>query len=116
MIEKDGERQRIMGLYRRGWIAEADVEAQLSEIEREAADIQARLRILAGVRQMAVDMASSLEAIKGLLAGLAERLDQATPEEKRHTVQALVRSIVVETTAEGRKKTAMTACTSEYQG
>src|SRR3989442_362212 len=43
LAEKATERSRIVGLYRRGRLSDADIDAQMDEIATEQASVEARL-------------------------------------------------------------------------
>jgi site-specific DNA recombinase len=108
--EKGAERDRVIGLYRRGRINEATLDQQLDEIEREERAIQAELGEMEERARMVAATGAHLASTEELLEELNARLDEPlTWELKRALVETLVASIRVETVEqEGRKAAVVT--------
>jgi site-specific DNA recombinase len=86
---KAAERQRLLGLYRRGRISDSDLDTQMAEIEEEQAELTQRWDEL---REPAVQPRPDLgELLAEIDAGLAE----STPEGKQRVIALLIRQIVV---------------------
>ncbi len=95
--QKAGERDRVLGLFRRGRIDDATLDQQLDQINTEAfrlhAEIEAATRALA-----AGDRTAQLRSAEELLATLRKRLDGPVPAElKRRIVEILVEKIEANT-------------------
>jgi transcriptional regulator with XRE-family HTH domain len=95
--QKTGEKDRVLGLFRRGRIDEATLDQQLDQIDAEASglrrDIQTATRALS-----AVDRTAQLLSAEALLATLRTRLDGPIPAElRRRIVEILVEKIEANT-------------------
>jgi len=95
--QKTGEKDRVLGLFRRGRIDEALLDQQLDQIDVEGAelrnDIEAATRALS-----AVDCTGQLQSAEALLATLRTRLSGPIPPElKRRIVEILVEKIEANT-------------------
>jgi site-specific DNA recombinase len=96
--KKQGERDAILALYRRGRIDDATLDAQLREIEGERAELQARLDDLRSRLNGLEDVGSRLDQAEVLLRELNARLDsKLTWETRREIVEILVAGIGVNT-------------------
>ena len=95
---KDGERDRVLGLYRRGRIDEATLDAQLEDVERDRKDLVQKLEALRGDQDRERQLQLERRSVDQLLAELRERLDSPLdPELKRRVLEALVGGIQIET-------------------
>jgi hypothetical protein len=110
LAAKDGERERVVGLYRKGHITCAEAE---SELDRTAAEAKELRVLLAGLdAQAALVVATEVQVLEvdALLGSLRDEI--ALIEEtddwtrKRQIVELLVRQITVWTTGTGRGKSA----------
>ena len=95
--QKAAERDRVLGLFRRGRIDDATLDQQLDQINTEAfrlhAEIEASTRALA-----AGDRTAQLQSAEELLASLRKRLDGPVPPElKRRIVEILVEKVQANT-------------------
>jgi transcriptional regulator with XRE-family HTH domain len=95
--QKDAERDRVLGLFRRGRIDDATLDQQLDQINTEAfrlhAEIEATTRTLS-----AGDRTAQLRSAGELLASLRKRLDgDVPPELKRRIVEILVEKVQANT-------------------
>ncbi len=91
--QKSIERDRILGLYRKGRIDEATLDGQLDEVEKEwgalQGEIKQRTRELNGD-----DRRVQLQSAEVLLATLRSQLDEEiSPELKRRIFESLVEKI-----------------------
>ena len=97
IAEKATERSRVVGLYRRGRLTDADLDEQMSEIGREETALQSQLDELKGKVESAKSIGANLTSAETLLAKLRERLNGPISWEcKRQLVEVLVGGIVVE--------------------
>ena len=95
--EKSSERERVLGLFRRGRIGDAELDTQLDLIDTEAAGLQAEIE--AASRFLSTeDQTAQFRNAESLLALLRKRLEQPiSPELKRQIVEALVQGVVAHT-------------------
>jgi site-specific DNA recombinase len=101
---KGGERNKVVGLYRKGLLNDAELDQQLMEIDQEAGGLTSQIaeleRKLAGVDSNR----PVLENTHALLTRLRERLDQPLSwERKRQLIELLVGGIRIETIRSGQK-------------
>jgi len=95
--EKTGDRERMLGLYRRGRIDDATLDQHLNLIDVEAGALLAEIEMAERALSV-VDQTAQLKTAEALLATLRQRLDSpVSPELKRRIVEALVESIRVDT-------------------
>jgi site-specific DNA recombinase len=95
--DKTAERDRVLGLFRRGRIDDATLDQQFDVIDAEAGGLQAEIDMRAGALS-AVDQASQLRCAEELLAALRKRLDAPiAPEIKRRIVETLVERVQANT-------------------
>jgi transcriptional regulator with XRE-family HTH domain len=95
--QKVEERDRVVGLFRRGRIDEAALGKELDLIDAESAGLQAEIE-QASRAVDAGDRESQFRSAESLLAALRKRLDQpVSPEMKRRIVEALVEGIQANT-------------------
>jgi site-specific DNA recombinase len=98
IAEKANERARVVGLYRRGRLGDADLDQQMSEIGQEETALQAQLEELKGRMESAGSISANLGSAEALLTKLRKRLDGPVSwESKRQFIEVLVSSIRVET-------------------
>jgi site-specific DNA recombinase len=102
---KAGERNKIVGLYRRGRLNDAELDQQAEEIDKEAAGLAAQVTELEGKLGSTDSNGAVLESAGALLTRLRQRLDQPlTHERKRQLVELLVGGIRIETIRDGEKR------------
>jgi transcriptional regulator with XRE-family HTH domain len=95
--EKTVERERMLGLFRRGRIDDATLDQHLNLIDVEAGALQAEIEMAERVLSVA-DQTAQLKSAGALLSTLRERLDHTiSPEFKRRIVDALVEGIRADT-------------------
>ena len=98
LAEKANERSRVLGLYRRGRLTDADLDQQMAEIGQEEAALQAQLEETKGSAEAADSIRTHVGSAEILLAKLRERLDGLVSWEcKRQLIEVLVSGIRVET-------------------
>jgi len=104
LAAKDGERDKVLGLYRRGRITEMVLDAQLDSIEAERATLAAEVAAAEDTGRARAETEGRLQGAAGLLAELGRRLDAGlTFETRRKIVEALVENVEVRTSrADGR--------------
>jgi transcriptional regulator with XRE-family HTH domain len=95
--DKGAERERMLGLFRRGRIDEATLDRHLDAMDAEAAGLQAA--ITTAERALCdEERAAQLRAAEKLLGSLRAQLDEPlTPVVRRQIVEALVEKIEVGT-------------------
>lgn len=104
------QRQSILDLYRKGLIALTDVELQLAKTNAEEAVLRARVKEIQQHAEEDEDRAQLGRDLEERLRAMQGRIADASFEERRDIVRALVREIRVTTEGEGTgrwaKKTA----------
>jgi len=95
--QKETERERVLGLFRRGRINDADLDSQLDQINSESFRIHAEIESATRVMS-ASDRTAQLKSAEELLTSLRKRLDGEIPFElKRRIVEILVEKITANT-------------------
>ena len=101
LAQKATERSRVVGLYRRGRLTEADLDAQMDEIGKEETALEAQIAELGGRIAGADSIAGNLSSAEALLAQLRKRLDQPVAwEQRRRLIEILVAGVQVDTVEE----------------
>jgi site-specific DNA recombinase len=96
LATKDLERQRVMGLYRRGTVGLGDVEAQIQEIDAEEDTLRKSLSGLRAEQQKHDVSENRFESAESLLRSLRDSIAGEVPwESKRDICFQLVKNIVV---------------------
>lgn len=102
---KAGERNRVVSLYRRGLLNDAELDQQVVEIDREAAGLASQIEELESKLGGTTANGPALENAEALLTRLRKRMDQPlTYERKRQLVELLVGGIRIETIRNGEKR------------
>ncbi len=102
---KDTERERLIGLFRRGRIDDATLDKELDDVERERASLRAQLNTLETEGERERQREKELVSAAQLLAELSVQIGAPpTPERKRGILEKLVKGIVVETVGEGQHR------------
>lgn len=105
LAAKDGERTKVIGLFRRGRIDDAALDQQLEEVDRERAQLQDEIQRLEGNADRTRQLEAELLTSAGILEGLHRCLEGPLTEDlKRQLVETLVDGIVVETIGEGDER------------
>jgi hypothetical protein len=88
--QKTAERDRMLGLFRRGRIDEAALDQQLDQVNAESAVLQSDIELI--TRELSAgDRTAQLQSAEELLEMLRKRLDgPIAPELKRRIVEILV--------------------------
>jgi len=95
--EKTAERDRMLGLFRRGRIDEATLDQHLDVIDAEAAGLQAEIEV-AERALSPEDRAAQLNSAESMLAALRKRLaGPISPDLERRIIEVLVEKIVANT-------------------
>jgi site-specific DNA recombinase len=102
LSQKATERSRVVALYRRGRLTDADLDSQMEEVRREEAALEAQLAELRGRIAGADSIGQNITSAEALLAKLRKRLDEPVSwEMKRKLVEVLVAGVCVGTFEEG---------------
>src|ERR1017187_4929143 len=102
---KADERNKVVGLYRRGRLNDAELDQQVEEIDKDAAGLAAQIEELEGKLAGTDSNGAVLEGAEALLTRLRKRLDQpVTFERKRQLVELLVGGIRIETIRNGAQR------------
>lgn len=100
--QKATERSRVVGLYRRGRLSEAELDAQMDQIGDEESALNAQLLQLRGRISGTDSIKATINSAEALLARLRKRLDEPISWElKRRLVEVLVAGVRVDTVEEG---------------
>lgn len=95
--EKAVERERMLGLFRRGRIDDSTLDQHLDMIDAEAAGFQAQIEEISRLL-IAGDRAEQLRSAEALLTTLRRRLDGQIPNDlKRRIVEILVEKVEANT-------------------
>jgi site-specific DNA recombinase len=98
LTQKATERSRMVGLYRRGRLAEADLDAQMDEIGKEEKGLEAQVIELRGKIAGADSIGATISSAQVLLEKLRKRLDEPICWDlKRRIIEVLVAGGRVET-------------------
>jgi site-specific DNA recombinase len=115
LAAKGIERDRVLGLFRRGRIGETDLDRQMDQIGTEEASLRANIDDLAATLRGVADGAAQLQSTQALLEKLRGRLDAGLSwEVKRQLVEALVGGIRIDTCEEDGKKCASIVVTYRF--
>jgi site-specific DNA recombinase len=98
LAQKATERSRVVGLYRRGRLTDADLDAQMDEIAKEEASLEVQAAELRGKISGADSISANISSAQALLARLRKRLDEPISWElKRRMIEVLVAGVKVDT-------------------
>jgi len=98
LAQKATERSRVVGLYRRGRLTEADLDAQMDEIGKEETALEAQIAELGGRISGADSVGANVCSAQALLAKLRKRLDEPISWElKRRLIEVLIAGVRVDT-------------------
>jgi site-specific DNA recombinase len=101
LAQKATERSRVVGLYRRGRLTDAELDAQMDEIGNEETALEAQIAELVGKIAGAESIGTNISSANALLANLRKRLDEPVSwERKRQLIEVLVAGVRVETVEE----------------
>ena len=115
MAQKATERSRVVGLYRRGRLTDADLDAQMDEIGKEETALEAQIAEMGGKIAGADSIAGNIGSAQTLLAELRKRLNQPISwEQKRRLIEVLVAGVRVETVEESGVKQTRTTVTYRF--
>ena len=115
LAQKAAERSRVVGLFRRGRLTDADLDAQMDEIGKEETALEAQVAELGGRIAGADSIAASLGSAQALLEKLRKRLDEPVSWElKRRLIEVLVAGVRVDTVEECGVKQTKTTVTYRF--
>jgi site-specific DNA recombinase len=98
LAHKATERSRVVGLYRRGRLTDADLDGQMDEIGKEEAALEARAAELRSRIAGADSIGANISSAQALLVNLRKRLDEPVSwEQKRRLIEVLVGGVRVDT-------------------
>jgi transcriptional regulator with XRE-family HTH domain len=84
------ERSRVVGLFRRGRLTDADLDAQIDEIGKEETALEAQIDELRGKIGGADSIGAIVSSAQALLAELRKRLDEPVAwDQKRRLIEVL---------------------------
>jgi len=108
---KGAERDRVLGLYRKGRIGEEAVERQMQEIEEEEGALRAQMAELAQRLEGVDTEAVQIDTAAGVLEKLGARLREPLSWElRRELIESLVEQVRVDTRQkEGQRAASVTA-------
>ena len=99
LAKKAEERNRVLGLFRRGRLDDKALDQQMDEIGKEETALELQLEELRGKVTSSESIAATVSSAEALLAKLRKRLDGPISwEMKRQLVEILVAGIRVNTT------------------
>ena len=102
LAQKAAERNRVVGLYRRGRLTDADLDGQMDEIGRDETALDAHLSELRGKIAGTESINANISSAEALLVKLRKRLDEPVSwEQKRHLIEVLVAGVRVDTVEDG---------------
>ena len=91
----------MVGLYRRGRLTDADLDAQMDEIGKEETALEAQIGELGGKIAGADSIAVNISSAQALLSKLRRRLEEPVSWElKRRLIEVLVAGVRVDTVEE----------------
>ena len=98
LAQKVAERSRVVSLFRRGRLTDAELDGQMDEIGKEETALEVQAAELRGRLGHAGSIATTVRSAETLLAELRKRLDEPVSWElKRNLIEVLVSGIRVET-------------------
>jgi len=98
LAEKATERSRVVALYRRGRLNDADLDDQMEEIGKEEAALQSNIDDIRAKLDGVESVSGAVSSAEALLENLRTRLDQPVSwDQKRKLVEVLVAGIRVDT-------------------
>ena len=96
--QKTTERSRVVGLFRRGRLTDAELDAQMDEIGKEELALETQVAELRSKMAGADSISATIDSAQALLGQLRKRLDEPVSwEQKRRLVEVLVAGIGVDT-------------------
>lgn len=120
IAEKDGERERVLTMYRRGRITITEAETEMDAIARETATLREMMEALRAQEALAAAQEAHLSDATTMLLKLRERIEDIEAEAdstvKRQIIELLVSRIAVETEGAGRERTATVTVTYRFSG
>ncbi|MCW5982726.1 MAG: recombinase family protein [Bryobacteraceae bacterium] len=115
LAQKETERSRVVGLYRRGRLTDAELDAQMDEIGKEEAALEAQIAELRGKIAGADSIGATISSAQALLEKLRKRLDEPVSWElKRRLIEVLVAGVHVDTVEECGVKQTRTTVTYRF--
>jgi uncharacterized small protein (DUF1192 family) len=101
LAQKAAERSRVVGLFRRGRLTQADLDARMDEIGKEEMALEAQVPELSSRIAGADSIGATISSAQALLGQLSKRLDEPVSWElKRYLIKVLVAGVRVDTVEE----------------
>ena len=98
LAQKATERSRMVVLYRRGRLTDADLDTQMDEIGKEETALEAQIAELGGRISGADSVSANIGSAQALLAKLRKRLDEPISWGlKRRLIEVLIAGVRVDT-------------------
>jgi site-specific DNA recombinase len=98
LAQKATERSRVVGLYRRGRLTDAELDAQMEEIGKEEAALETQIGELRSRIAGADSIGATVSSAEALLTKLRKRLDEPVSwDVKRRLIEVLVAGVQVNT-------------------
>ena len=117
LAAKAAERDRMLSLFRKSRISEADLDRQMDQIDVEAARLGANIEDVKATLQNVTDGAARLQSTHSVLEALRHRLEQGISwEVKRQLIEAMVGAIRIDTSEESGKRCASVSVTYRFVG
>jgi site-specific DNA recombinase len=105
LAQKATERSRVVGLYRRGRLTDADLDAQMDEIGKEETALESQVAEMRSKIDGADSIGANISSAQALLAKLRKRLDEPVSwEQRRRLIEVLVSRVQVDTVEESGVK------------
>jgi site-specific DNA recombinase len=115
LSQKATERSRVVGLYRRGRLTDADLDAQMEDIGKEEAALETQIAELRGKIAGAESIGANISSAQALLTRLRKRLDEPVSwEQRRRLIEVLVAGVKVGTVEAGGVKQAEITVTYRF--
>jgi site-specific DNA recombinase len=115
LAQKATERSRMVALYRRGRLNDADLDEQMEDIRKEATALESQLDELRCKIAGAESIGTTVTSARTLLAQLRKRLDEPISwAQKRSLIEVLVAGVIVETFEEGGVRQTKTTVTYRF--
>jgi DNA-binding transcriptional regulator YiaG len=115
IAQKANERNRVVALYRRGRLSDAELDCQMDEIGKEEAALQSQLDDLRARVAGTQSVDATISSAEALLQQLRKRLHEPISwERKRRLVEVLVAGIRIDTVEEGGVKRSKSTVTYRF--
>ena len=115
LAQKTTERNRVVGLYRRGRLTDTELDAQMDEIGKEERALEWQVAELRSKMAGADSIGATIDSAQALREQLRKRLDEPVSwEQKRRILEVLVAGIRFDTVEESGVKQTRTTVTYRF--